>query len=161
MKEHIIPSIIASLVASGAAVGAVHMLHKPVIVNAHVTDAKPLTDAKAAQLAKSVWPEMEQANIDKLTELVKAFPGSDHRVTIYCVEDTKCGDLALNLDNVFESAHWKSDIIDYPMIPPGLLTGSADLLIAMKQAGFPDVKLDPAVRAVSGDAIAIGNRYTP
>ena len=160
MKEHIIPAIIASVVASGAAIGFVHIAHTPVVNVVNTTTvAKPISPAKAAHAAKTVWPEMAQTDIDKLTTALNAMQGV-HRVTIYCVEDAKCGDVALNLENAFESAHWQTDVIDYPMIQPGVMTGSKDLLAALKASGF-DAKLDDSVRAVTGDVIAIGNRYVP
>jgi hypothetical protein len=159
MREHIIPSIVASVIASGAAIGFVHLAHKPVVNVVNSVSTKPVSDQKAAQLAKTVWPEMAQSDIDKLTAAVKDLPGL-HRVTIFCVEEGKCGDLALNLDNAFESAHWQSDVVNYPMIQPGIMTGSKVLQAALIAIGM-DAKLDESVRAKEGDAIAIGNRYIP
>lgn len=156
MNRHIIPSIVASLVATASAIGFLHVEHKPV-VNVVAAPAGPVSPLKAAHIAKTVWPELAQADIDKLTAAVKGTPG---RVTIFCVEDSKCGDLALNLDNAFESAHWQSDVVDYSMIQPGIMTGSKSLLAALQSVGL-DVKFDDSVRAAHGDAIAIGNRYVP
>lgn len=153
MRQHIIPSIVASVIASGAAIGFVHLRHAPVV---HVVAAGPVSDAKAAHLAKTVWPEMAQADIDALTAAVKDMTGT-RKVMIFCVEDSKCGDLALNLDNAFESAHWVSNVVDYPMIQPGIMTTSPELLAALKAAHL-DVRLDATIQSPSGDAIAIGNR---
>lgn len=158
MKEHIIPSIVASVVAAGASLGLIHTMVKPVTVN--TVASKPVSDRHAELLAKSIWPEMAQSDIDGLTTAVEHLPG-DHRVTIYCVEDKVCGDIALNLDDAFESAHWQSNVIDYPMIQPGIMTGSAELKEALTMAGFKDVRIDDSVRAANGLAIAIGNLYQP
>lgn len=155
MKEHIIPSIVASVVACGVAVGAVLLVHKPVSVVTYA-GSRPMTARKAQLVAKTVWPEMEQSDIDKLTATVKDLPG-EHRVTIFCIEETKCGDLALNLDNAFETAHWESDIVDYPMIGPGISSSSQPLVDALNASGLV-AKLDAAVTSPHGLAIAIGTR---
>lgn len=159
MKQHIIPSIVASVVASAAAFGFVHVVHKPVVSVVNSVSQKPISDRKAELLARTVWPEMDQVSIDKLTAKLKDLPG-DHRVTIFCVEEGKCADLAMNLDNAFESAHWQSDVINYPMIQPGIMTGSIALKDALASVGL-EAKLDDSVRAANGAALAIGNRYTP
>jgi hypothetical protein len=155
MKQHIIPSIVASLIASGAAIGFVHVAHAPQ-VSVVSAPAGPVSRGKAAHLAKTVWPEMAQADIDALTAALKDISGVK-KVMIFCVEESKCGDLALNLDNAFESAHWQSDIIDYALIQPGIATSSPTLAAALKAAHL-DVRLDASVQAPAGDAIAIGNR---
>jgi hypothetical protein len=155
MKQHIIPSIVASLIASAAAIGFVHLKHAPQ-VNVVSAPAGPVSPAKAAHLAKTVWPEMEQADIDALSAALKNMTGSK-KVLIFCVEESKCGDLALNLDNAFETAHWQTDIMDYALIQPGIATSSPTLVEALKAAHL-DVRLDASVQAPAGDAIAIGNR---
>lgn len=155
MKQHVIPSIVASLIASASAIGFVHLNHAP-RVNVISAPAGPVSPAKAAHLAKTVWPEMAQADIDALTTALKDISGAK-KVLIFCVEESKCGDLALNLDNAFESAHWNSDIIDYALIQPGISTSSPTLVAALKAAHL-DVRLDASVQAQAGDAIAIGNR---
>ena len=159
MREHVIPSIVASVVAVTAVIGYDQVVkHKPVTVVTFTT-AKPITDRKAALVAKTTWPEMDQANIDKLTAAVKDLPG-EHRVTIFCIEESKCGDLSLNLDNAFESAHWQSDVQDYPMIGPGISSSSQPLVDALNASGLV-VHFDENVRTIHGAAIAIGTRYTP
>lgn len=158
MKEHIIPSIVASVLACGVAVGAVAVWHKPVSVVSYI-GSKPMTARKASLVAKTTWPEMDQANIDKLTAAVKDLPG-EHRVTIFCIEESKCGDLALNLDNAFESAHWQSDVQDYPMIGLGISSSSQALVNALNASGLV-AHFDLNVQTIHGAAIAIGTRYTP
>ena len=158
MKEHIIPSIVASIVACGVAVGTVAVWHKPVSVVSYMA-SKPMTARKALIVAKTVWPEMDQSDIDKLTVAVKDLPG-DHRVTIFCIEETKCGEFALNLDNAFESAHWQSDIVDYSMIGPGITASSKELVAALSASGLK-VAFDQSISVPHGVSIAIGTRYTP
>ena len=153
MRQHIVPSIVASLVATGAAVGFVQVTHAPQI-SVVAAPAGSVSAAKAAHLARTVWPELAQADIDRLTAAVKADPGE---VTIFCVEDTKCGDLALNLDNAFESAHWTSKVVDYPLIQPGISTSSPELVALLNSVGL-SARLDDNVHVISGQAIAIGAR---
>ena len=102
---------------------------------------------------------MEQADIDKLTAAVKDLTG-EHRVTIFCVEESKCSDLALNLDNAFESAHWHSDVQTYPLIGPGISSSSQPLVDALNASGLT-VHFDPSIQTIHGSSIAIGTRYEP
>jgi hypothetical protein len=157
MKQHIIPSIVASLIASIAAVGFVHSTRAPEVTHVVSAPAAPVSAAKAAHLAKTVWSEMEQHAIDALTAAVKAKPG---QVTIFCVEESKCGDLALNLDNAFESAHWKSEVVNYPLIPPGVGASSPELVAALTDSGL-DARLDASTAVLAGDYIVIGARIQP
>lgn len=154
MREHIIPSIVASCVAVAASVGFVSVTRAPVVTHVITAPAGPVSPAKAARLAKTVWPELEQAKIDALTARLKDKPG---QVTIFCLEDSKCGDLALNLENAFESAHWTTSVLNSPMIPPGIISSSADLAAVLAETTDLSVKLDTENKnAGPGEYIAIG-----
>lgn len=63
----------------------------------------------AARRATLKWSEMSQKEIDAMTGLLRTL-GKKPPVMIVC-KDPMCEDLALNLDNVFESAKWKSEIV--------------------------------------------------
>jgi hypothetical protein len=156
MRQHLIPSLVASVIASCAAVGFVHVTRAPEVTHIVTAPAGAVSPAKAAHLAKTVWPELTQAQVDALTAAVK---GNKGKVTIFCIDDAKCGDIALNLDNAFESAHWESLVRNSPMVPPGVLTSSkalADVLNAVEPSLA--VRVDSVSNAGPGDYIAIGAR---
>lgn len=120
MRQHIIPSIVATVIASGIA-GGVGYYAKPTQVVVH-------TKGDAQGLRKTEWPELMQAEVDTLTMIAKRTMVLDQvkKVTIFCVEQARCGDLALNFDNALESAHIDTDIQFSPVLDPGL-TASAEL----------------------------------
>jgi len=61
----------------------------------------------SARSAQANWGEMQQAEVDKLTSLLKAIdPAQKESVVVFCGDNSTCGDLALDLENAFESAHW-------------------------------------------------------
>lgn len=157
MKQHIVPSIVASVVACGAAVGFLHFVEPKYQVTVKSEQAGPVSPAKAARIAKTTWPELEQGQIDALTAKLGTI--SKVPVTIVCVEDAKCGDLALNLENAFESANWEVASINSPMVPAGAISSSRELVDALN-ATAPDLKatLDPAKNVGPGEYIAIGAR---
>ena len=156
MREHLIPSIIASVVACGVALGFVHLTGPKQVTTVVNAPAGAISPAKAQRLAKTVWPELTQAEIDALTLKLKDKPG---QVTIFCLEDSKCGDLALNLENAFESAHWTTAVANSPMVPPGIISSSADLVVMLNAATGLSVKLDRDNKnAGPGEYIAIGAR---
>lgn len=156
MRQHVIPSIVASVVACAAALGF-SQVTKPIQVTHVVTaPAGAVSPAKAARLAKTVWPELPQGQIDVLTTKLKDHPG---QVTIFCLEDDKCGDLALNLENAFESAHWTTFVKNSPMVPPGIISSSAELVVMLNASTDLTVTLDRENKNTGpGDYIAIGAR---
>lgn len=157
MKQHIVPSIVASVVSCGAALGFLHFAEPKYRVNVQTAQAGAVSPAKAARIAKTTWPELEQGQIDALT--AKLGSVAKVPVTIVCVEDAKCGDLALNLENALESAHWQVASITSPMVPAGVWASSKDL-VDLLNAKAPDLKvrLDTAPNAGPGEYIAIGAR---
>lgn len=83
----------------------------PVIVHA----ASVATPRQLEHRAQVQWPELEQAAVDRLTAaLVKVT--ARERVEILCADRSECGDLALDFENAFESAHWANVAI----LPPAL-----------------------------------------
>lgn len=126
MKQHVIPSIVASVIATLVAVGAERATRPPQVTQIVTAPAGPVSPAKAVRLAKTVWPELEQRQIDGLTKglgTIKQVP-----VTIFCIDDAKCGDMVLNLDNALESAHWETSLQNSTMVPPGVRASSQDLV---------------------------------
>lgn len=82
-------------------------------------------------------------------------------VTIFCINE-RCEDLALNLDNAFESAHWKSEVLNGSMIPPGIVCSKQ--LICDIFNGVTNNRYGARVDAqhnAPGDYIAIGYRQKP
>jgi hypothetical protein len=155
MREHIIPSIVASVVAVSAAIGAIHFAGPSHVTQVVTAPAGSVSPAKAARIAKTVWPELSQAEVDHLTSRLGILrPG---KVTIFCIDDAKCGDLALNLENAFETAHWQVSVQNSPMVPPGIIS-SADLLVdAVKSSTDLPIVVDHVNKnAGPGEYIAIG-----
>lgn len=165
MKQHIVPSIVASVVACAAAWGFLHFAEPKYRVSVANAPVGAISPAKAARLAKTVWPELTQAEVDGLTVKLKDKPGE---VTIFCLDDAKCGDLVLSLDNAFESAHWKTTLANSQMVPPGVISSSADpgvisssadLVLVLNSSTGLTVKLDRENKnAGPGEYIAIGAR---
>jgi hypothetical protein len=156
MREHVIPSIVASLVAVAASVGYLSVTRAPVVTRVVTAPAGTVSPAKAQRMARTIWPELSQAEIDDLTTKLKDKPGE---VTIFCLEDSKCGDLALNLENAFESAHWKTTVQNSPMVPPGIISSSSDLVLMLNGSTDLRVTLDRDNKnAGPGEYIAIGAR---
>jgi hypothetical protein len=156
MREHLIPSIVASFVAIAASVGFLSVTRAPEVTRIVPAPAGYVSPAKAQRLAKTVWPEMQQAEIDALTLKLKDKPG---QVTIFCIDDARCGDLVLNLENAFESAHWQVASANSAMVPPGVISSSADLVVMLNASTGLIVKLDRDNKnAGPGEYIAIGAR---
>ena len=156
MKRHIIPSIVASVIACGVALGFVHLTGPKQITTVVTAPAGSVSPAKAQRLAKTVWPELSQAEIDALTTKLKTIRG---KVTIFCLSDDKCGDLSLNLENAFENAHWETAVANSAMVPPGIISSSADMVLMLNDATGLSVKLDRDNKnAGPGEYIAIGAR---
>jgi hypothetical protein len=157
MKQHIVPSLVASAVACAVVLSVLPFLAPKQQVRVVSAPAGSLSPAKAARIAKTTWPELEQGQIDALT--AKLGSVAKVPVTIVCVEDAKCGDLALNLENSFESAHWEVVSINSPMVPAGIISSSQDLVDMLNAtAPFLKVMLDPAKNVGPGEYIAIGAR---
>lgn len=171
MRQYI-PAIVAGLVA-GAVPGGYAVWHKPAptivqpqttilqrspslpiqgapgvsvtmggvpIVGGPVAGAG-LTRAEKRQLAQQ-WGDLDQKEIDAITSLllqgVQKVP-----LTIFCQDDALCGDLQLDFDNAFESAHWETKL-ERPLIDDtiGVATSSPALRSIINEAtsGRFDVK---------------------
>lgn len=86
----------------------------PTLTTPNSGGAYPLsTSAKMMRLAQLQWGELTQREVDAITAAAKALPKAS--VTILCQNDDRCGAMALDFDNAFESAKWES-AIDRPLI---------------------------------------------
>lgn len=161
MKEHIIPSTVAAVVASAVALLGIYMkeIPAPKIV---VADSG-ISQAKVVRMAAAAWDELSQKEVDDLTAALKLSPPPS-KFTIVCADERWCGDVALNLDNSFESAHWPSDIIySSAMTPPGWVASTqriADMINAATKGRY-NVAVDPAYPKEAKDLpeyVAIGQK---
>ena len=104
--HHFTAAIVAAVVA-GLTAGAVIKYGpepKARVVTVISTGASPTSIARTVA---TQWPEIAQVEVDALTAALKTVALADRRpVVIFCQDDIKCGDLGLNLENSFESAHW-------------------------------------------------------
>lgn len=86
---------------------------RPIVVQ------EAVSPAKARRLAQTLWPELSQAELDRVTARAQAIGPT--RIRIFCFDEVKCGDLASSLENAFESAHWTVEVKFTPsMIPDGM-----------------------------------------
>lgn len=158
--NHFITSAIAGVVAVAASYGTVYFTRPPQVVTINSSLSRTeITPAKARHIAATTWPEMEQREIDALTAAMKKAPHDGTSIQIFCHDESKCGDLALNLDNAFESAHWASSMHIFPNLPAGIAASSKELAAVLNAAtgGRLDVTVDPE-RGIPGDYVAIGVR---
>lgn len=167
MKHPAAIAVLAGAVAAGASLATVKLVRPPQqVVTVHAPAASgglsfgeaasPLSAAKARRLAATTWPEMEQREVDALTAAAKEVGGT---VVIFCHEEAKCGDLALNLDNAFESARWASEVKIFQGLPPGIMASTPKLASMLNAAtgNRYEVGVDPD-RNARGDYVAIGPR---
>lgn len=96
------------------------------------------------------YQEMTQKEIDDLTAALKI--RSDKAPVMIVCKDPLCEDLALNLDNAFESARWKSEIIIGTQfgVPAGVSVSSKWLagLLNSVTANRYDAKIEEGPSAV-------------
>jgi hypothetical protein len=136
MKQHIVPSIVASVVASMAAFGAAHYVVPPPVIK-HIQ-----LQGKAAHENARVWPQLEQKQIDAITAALRKI--KPRAVVIYC-DGGNCDDVALDFENALESAHWSTDRLVPIMeaMPIGLVC--SDPALAKIIARATGLKVSPMV----------------
>jgi hypothetical protein len=96
-RHHVIAGIISAVVSS-LIVGGVHL----------ATPAQQLVVTQSGKPNPNAWGELSQVEVDALTMILKSMP-TKYEVGIFCATKD-CEDLALDFDNAFESAHWKSGV---------------------------------------------------
>lgn len=150
MRQHIVPSIVASIVASMIGAGVAYYA-KPTKIVVH-------TKAGEQGTRKTEWPELSQKEVDAITAALNA--ASEWRtakIAIFCVEQARCGDLALNFDNAIESAHSQieTQLRFSPGIDPGLTAKPQALVDLINHA--TDNRLGVKLNgALPENAISIG-----
>lgn len=105
-KDHFIASAVAIVMGGGAGVGTMYATKQPdkiVIQQLPPQSPKELTRGDLRRFAQK-WPELPQADVDAITRIMVSTPKQN--VFIFCEDTSRCGDLALDLENAFESARW-------------------------------------------------------
>lgn len=105
MKQHIISATTAAIVAAIATFATARMVPPQKVVVAPIGTYSAKSDARRAM---ANWGELTQPEIDSLTASLKKI--SKTPTVILCKDDEKCGDIALDFDNAFESAHWETTL---------------------------------------------------
>ena len=158
MNHHLTSALVALVVGSASAFGIVKYVEPPHVVQVINSPAPVTSQAKAERAARTVWPALPQSEVDALTLALKR-TAPTFTVTIFCIEDAKCEDLALSLENAFESAHWQVEVRNSPMVPAGILTSSTVLLDALRAKTSLPVGIDSFSKNVGpGEYIVIGAR---
>lgn len=133
MNRHLITVLVAAA-ASLAVSAPMIYLAKHRAPERIVVQASPETTARAiARQAARQWGELPQKAVDDLTARLGKI--DKQPVLILCRDRSDCGDLALDLENAFESAHWDVKI-DAPVIDDtiGLSSNDATLAAAVTAA---------------------------
>lgn len=123
--------------------------------------ASTKTYKNVARLAERIWPELEQKQVDDLTAMLRAMTAKAPAL-ILCRDRSECGDMALDLENAFETAKWPVKI-DVPFDEvDGITTNDPALLHALGKIG---IKADlvnqtppPTLIAPEPPTIVIGRR---
>lgn len=166
MRQTIIATVIASMV--GAASGYVTARHNNAFLVGHsisqmrgpvTLTSGDVSVSKKKHASAAAWGELEQSEVDALTAALEKIEKKP--VTIFC-SDAHCDDIALDFDNAFESAHWKSGV-ERPFInaAEGVWSSSKDVAAAIEAATGGRLKvsiLGPEWRDGSRIAVAFGRK---
>jgi hypothetical protein len=173
MRQHIVPALIAALVASGVGYGAaVSFKPKPIIVKPQTTVISrsipatgPMTNDQASaylsrsekrQLATS-WGELDQKEIDALSAALKNIPKSP--LVIFCEDDSKCGDMQLDFDNAFETAHWDTKLEKpWADTTTGIAVSTGELRDAINVATSGRLNVKIITKDAPYEALVIGKK---
>jgi hypothetical protein len=139
----------------------------PIIIRPTTTVVSPAVKDGASPQPKSVqrlidasWGEMDQKEVNALSKALEVM-GKDTPVTIFCESDQKCGDLQMDFENAFETAHWQTKL-ERPLIDDtiGIATSSVEIQKAINEATADrfEVKLIPKNPNVPYYAVAIGKK---
>ena len=155
MHPHLASALIAAVVAGLVGLGVVNYAPKPAKPNTVTVVAPPGTSLKSvSRAAAAAWGELEQAEVDALTALLKPV-AEKTPVVIFCLEESKCGDMALDFENAFESAKWpvaqERPLADDTV---GIGTSDANLAALIEQATAGRLK-PKAISANMKDRVAL------
>lgn len=135
--HYIIAFVLTAMILSLGLKVAMIADRRPVVINASgPTRHAPLI----------AWGELGQAEIDAITAKLNAGAAPKKPVLIVCA-DHNCEDLALDLENAFESAHWETSS-DKPLL---------DSLVGVHVAS-PDN--DAATALAAALEAAVDHRFT-
>lgn len=115
-----------------------------------------LTRAEKRQ-AEQAWGDLDQKEIDMLTASLSAMPKV--KVVIFCKDDAKCGDMQLDFENAFESAHWEVET-QTPLIDDtvGVGVSSVELRDAINNATGGRLAVKIIQKNAPYEALAIGKK---
>src|SRR5262245_54170203 len=135
VEKTIAAMTIAGGIAAGAIAGAVS---GGLVANEGVRRAllsRPIISSPTLTSPRQAWVELPQVEVDKLAERLKALSARKAPTHIVCVDRNQCGELALNLENAFETAGWQVAIV-HPTIPgeptSGIRVDSREIVAALK-----------------------------
>jgi hypothetical protein len=160
--RHLFTILVAALAGALAGFGTTHFTRPPAvttIVAAPMSGASNLmSDAKVRRIEATTWPEMTQKQVDAVTVGAKQI--GQKTVTVFCYDDAKCSDLALNLENAFETAHWKVDVKNSTMLPKGITASSKELVDMLNGATAKayDIVRDADYSGAGDEYVTIGEK---
>lgn len=115
-----------------------------------------LTRAEQRQLAAQ-WGDLAQPEVDALSAALKSIAKTP--MTIFCQDDSKCGDMQLDFDNAFETAHWDTKL-EAPLIDDtiGVATSREDLRDAINAATSGRLSVKIIAKNAPYDVLVIGKK---
>lgn len=120
-------------------------------------DSKLATKAEQRQVA-AAWGDLDQKEVDSLTAALKSIPMAP--LVIFCQADEKCGDMALDFENAFESAKWKEVKQETPLVDDtiGVATSREDLRKAIDEATAGRLKVKMIAKNAPYEVLVIGKK---
>lgn len=163
MRQYV-PPIIAGLLA-GAVPGGYAIWHKPAptIVRPQTTVVQrapqvgdTVTRSESRAIAAS-WGELDQKEIDVLSAALAKIERKP--LTIFCEDDSRCGDMQLDFDNAFETAHWDTKL-EKPLIDDtvGVATSSPELRDAINSATSGRLNVGIIAKNAPYEVLVIGKK---
>lgn len=130
------------LAACAVSIGASALVLKPEKPKAPVIVAgKQMSEARAQRLARTAYAELDQDAVDGITAELQKLPAKEP-VLILCDNDDRCGEIALNLENSFESAKWEVNV-EKPAFATGvgISTNSPEMAAALLKGARIEAKV--------------------
>lgn len=164
MHPHVTSGIIgaAAAVIVTAASMTLMPVPKPVIVNPQTvitTPANPTEDQSAAAQRKALaaWGNLDQREIDALSVALGKLERKP--LTIFCWRADLCGDMQLDFDNAFETAHWDTKL-ETPLIDDtiGVATSDPKLRDAINAATHGRLEVKIIQKTAPYEVLAIGRK---
>lgn len=121
--------------------------------------AGSLQTTRAEQRAiATAWGDLAQPEVDALTAALKAIAPAP--LVIFCQADEKCGDMALDFENAFESAKWKEVRQEAPLIDDtfGVAASREDLVKAINDATSGRLKAKLIAKNAPYEVVVIGKK---